>query len=94
MYFKNVDDLWCFEFLVYCFVNDVVNEAVTDSGLFGIAVGAFAGAEGCEMVSNFLLHKLSEKYKRKNLTLYHDDGLAIFKNVSGPTSKKVKKIFF
>ena len=52
-----------------------------DSGLFGVAMGAFEGAEVCELVSNFLLHKLSEKYKRKNLALYRDVGLVIFKNV-------------
>ena len=54
---------------------------------------AFDGAEVCELVGNFLLHKLSEKYERKNLALYRDDGLAIFKNVSGPDSEKFKKKF-
>ena len=52
-----------------------------DSGLFDIAMGAFDGAEGCEFATNFLLHKLSEKYKRKNFVLYRDVGLVIFKNV-------------
>ena len=65
-----------------------------NSELFDIEMGAFDGAEVCELVRNFLLHKLSEKYERKNLTLYHDDGLAIFKNVSGPASEKNLKIFF
>ena len=32
-----------------------------NSGLFGIEVGAFDGAEVCKLVDNFLLHKLSEK---------------------------------
>ena len=41
----------------------------TDSGLFDVAMGAFDGAEVCELVGNFLLHKLSEKYERKNLAL-------------------------
>ena len=51
------------------------------------------GAEVCELVGNFLLHKLSEKYKRKNLALYRDDGLAIFKNANGPDPEKIKKHF-
>ena len=51
------------------------------------------GAEVCELVGNFLLHKLSEKYKRKNLALYRDDGLAIFKNGNGPDPEKIKKHF-
>ena len=61
-----------------------------DSGLFDVAMGAFDRAEVCEFVGNFLLHKLSEKYERKNLAVYHDDGLAIFKNVNGPDSKNLK----
>ena len=64
-----------------------------DSGLFDIVTGAFDGAEACELVGNFLLHKLSEKYERKNLALYRDDGLAIFKNVNGPDSEKIQKKF-
>ena len=40
----------------------------------------FNGAEVCELVRDFLLRKLSEKYERKNLALYNDDGLVIFNN--------------
>ena len=29
----------------------------------------------------------------KNIALYRDDGLAIFKNVNGPNSEKIKKRF-
>ena len=44
-------------------------------------------------MAKFLFHKLSEKYKIKNLALYRDDELAIFKNVNGPDSEKIKKHF-
>ena len=64
-----------------------------DSALFDVAMGAFDGAEVCELVGYFLLHKLSEKYKRKSLALHRDDGLAIFKNLSGPDSEKIEKHF-
>ena len=64
-----------------------------DSRLFDIAMGAFDGAEVSKLVGNFLLHKLYEKHKRKNLALYRDDGLAIFKNVNGPDPEKTKNIF-
>ena len=37
--------------------------------------------------------QLSEKYERNNLVLYRDDELTIFRNVSGPVSKKNKKMF-
>ena len=63
------------------------------SGLFDIAMGAFDGAEVCELVGNLLLHKLPGKCKRKNLALYRVDGLAIFNNANGPDSEKnFKKI--
>ena len=57
--------------------------------MFDVAMGAFHGAEVCKLVGNLLLHKLSEKYERKNLALYCDDGLAIFKNVNWPDSEKI-----
>ena len=39
----------------------------------------------------FPLYKLCLKYNKNNTGLYRDDGLAIFKNISGPNSEKVKK---
>ena len=38
-----------------------------------------------------MLYLIGKKYNSKNIELYRDDGLAIFKNVSGPTSEKIKK---
>ena len=54
-------------------------------------MGAYDGAEVCELVGTFLLYKLSLKYNKNKIGLYHDDGLAIFKNISGPISEKIKK---
>ena len=62
------------------------------SGLFYVAIGASDGAEVCRL-GNFLLYKLSEKYKRKNLALYPDDGLAILRISADQTQKKLKNIF-
>ena len=62
-----------------------------DSGLFDATIGAYDGAEICELVGTFLLYKLSLKYNKNDIGLYRDDGLAIFKNISGPKSEKVKK---
>ena len=59
-----------------------------DSGLFDVTMGAYDGAEVCKLVGTFLLYKLSLKY---NIGIYRDDGLAIFKNISGPKSEKIKK---
>ena len=63
------------------------------SWIFDVAKDALEGVEIRKLVGNFLLHKLSEKYKRNNLALYRDDGLTIFKNISGSVSeKKLKNI--
>ena len=62
-----------------------------DSGLFDVTMGAYDEAEVCELVRTFLLYKLSLKYNKNNIGIYRDDGLAIFKNISGPKSEKVKK---
>ena len=62
-----------------------------DSGLFDLTMGAYNGAEVCKLVGTFLLYKLSLKYNKNNIGLYRDDGLTIFKNISGPKSEKVKK---
>ena len=62
-----------------------------DSGLFDVTMGAYDGAEVCELVGTFLLCELSLKYNKNNIGLYRDDGLAIFKNISGPKSEKIKK---
>ena len=42
------------------------------------------GAELCELAGSFLLHQLSNKYNKKSIGLYREDGLAVFKNKSGP----------
>ena len=62
-----------------------------DSGLFDVSMGAYDGAEVWELVGTFLLYKLSLKYNKNKIGLYGDDGLAIFKNISGPKSEKIKK---
>ena len=46
-------------------------------GFFDVDMATFNRAEICELLDNFLLHKLSEKYERKNLALCCDDELAI-----------------
>ena len=37
------------------------------------------------------MSQIAETYNRKNIGLYRDDGLAVFKNISGPQSEKIKK---
>ena len=57
-----------------------------------VAVGEFDGAEVCEAVANFLLYQLSKNYNKKDIDLYRDNGLAIFKTLVAPKQKKLKKL--
>ena len=54
-------------------------------------MGAFDGAAVCEPVGNFLPYQLSKNYNEKDIDLYSDDGLAIFKNVSRSKAEKIEK---
>ena len=54
-------------------------------------MGTFDGAEVCEAVGSFFLDQLSKNYNKKDIGLYRDDGLAIFKKVSGSKAEKIKK---
>ena len=56
-------------------------------------MGAYDGAEVCELVGIFILYQLSLKYNKNNIGLYRDDGLAVFKNISDPQGEKIKKNF-
>ena len=61
------------------------------SDLFDVSMDAYDGAEVCELIGIFLLNLLGRQYDTKNIGLYRDDGLSIFKNCSGPQMEKIKK---
>ena len=54
-------------------------------------MGAYDGAEVCELVGYDLLYELSRLYEKKDIGLYRDEGVAVFKNKRGPESEKIKK---
>ena len=56
-------------------------------------MGAYDGAEVCELVGIFILYQLSRIYNKNDIGLYRDDGLAVFRNTSGPQAEKIKKHF-
>ena len=56
-------------------------------------MGTYDGAEVCELVGSVLFFHLSNKYIKKDIGLYRDDGLAVFENKSGPKVERIKKIF-
>ena len=56
-------------------------------------MGSYDGAEVCELIGIFILSLIGNKYNPNNIGLYRDDGLAVFRNTSGPQSEKIKKTF-
>ena len=55
-------------------------------------MGAYDGVEVCELVGKYFLYELSKLYEKKDIGLYRDDGLVVFKNKSAPESEKIKKL--
>ena len=60
---------------------------------FNVTMGAYDGVEVCELIGISVLCLIGKKYDSKNIGLYRDVGLAVFKNLSGSSSEKVKKTF-
>ena len=64
-----------------------------DSPMFDVAMGCYDGAEVCELVGLYILHKLTSAFPDGNIGLYRDYGLAIFKNINTRSSDNVRKKF-
>ena len=64
-----------------------------ERGLFDVTMGAYDSAEVCEIVGIFIFYQLSRIYNKNDIGLYRDDGLAVFRNTSGPQAEKIKKRF-
>ena len=67
---------------------------------FDVTMGAFDGAECCEVVGLYLLHKITEKgsgtFSKAVVGIYRDDGLSIVRGDPAEVervSKKLRKIF-
>lgn len=54
-------------------------------------MGAYDGAEICELVGIYLLFQITKTFDKNSIGLYRDDGLGVLKNTSGPESEKIKK---
>ena len=65
-----------------------------DTNIFDVAMGAYDGAEVCELVGLFLLNSLANKFDKKCVGLYRDDGLAVFRNINGHHADKTRKEFY
>ena len=58
--------------------------------LFDVIMGAYDGAEICELVGCYILQQIGDKVPKENISLYRDDGLAFFRNINGPQSERIK----
>ena len=54
-------------------------------------MGSYDGAEVCELVGLFLLHKLAQVIDKSLIGLHRDDGLALLRNASGTEMEKFRK---
>ena len=77
--------------LLFCPRGDVWQRK---DSLFDVTMGAPDGAEVCELVGVYLLHKLSNVIQPKATGLYRDDGLIMLKNSNGPCMEKTRKQLF
>ena len=61
---------------------------------FDVPMGCFDGTEVCESVGVYILHLLKNVMRKENVGLYHEDGLRILRNSSGPEIEpKTEQIF-
>ena len=58
---------------------------------FDVSMGAYDGAEVCELIGIFMVSLLRKHINKNHIGLYRDDGLVILKNTSGPETEKLKK---
>ena len=54
---------------------------------FDVRIGSFDGVELFKLVDLYFLHILGEKYGKHRIGLYHDGGLAYFKQTSSPEAE-------
>ena len=59
-----------------------------DSGLFDVTMRVYDETEVYELIGYYLIYELSKLYEKKDIGLYRDNWLAVFKNKSGPESEK------
>ena len=63
-----------------------------DSG-FDFTMGEYDGAEVCKLIGICMSYLIGKKYDWEIIGLYKDDGPAVFKNVSGQASEKMKNSY-
>ena len=58
---------------------------------FDVSMGAFDGAEVCELIGLYIISTIKESIKFESIGLYRDDGLAVLKSATGSESERMRK---
>ena len=58
---------------------------------FDVTMGAYDGAEVCELVGLFLLSKVKTSFGNLDFGLYRDDGLGYTRRLPGPKIDRMRK---
>ena len=56
-----------------------------------VPMRCFDEAEVCELVGTYILSQLNTVFENENVSLYRDDGIGIFRNLSGPEIERKRK---
>ena len=59
--------------------------------LFDVTMGAYMGAQICDLVGLYLLHQIENRFPLLKLGLYRDDGLGVTYGIPGPARARMMK---
>ena len=62
-----------------------------NANILDASMDSFDGAEFCELVGLLILSKLKCEFKNKDVVLYRDDGLAVFRNMDPRSTENQRK---
>ena len=54
-------------------------------------MGSYDGAETCELVGLYLLHRIKSVMRNCSGGLYRDDGLIVVNDATGPKTDRIRK---
>ena len=63
----------------------------TDVNGFDVPMGAYDGAEVCELVGSYMLSQVNQVIDNPDVGLYRDDGLGVLRNIGKPEIERRKK---
>ena len=71
--------------------NNPADKTEEDPCLFDVTMGAYMGAQICDLVGLYILHQIDNKFPLLNLGLYRDDGLGVTYGLPGPSRARMMK---